>query len=174
MNPGNISLWAWRFIIALLIQVLIMKSLMMPGDTEHYFQFFFFPVSIFFLPATTARWLVILLSFVFGLVVDLFYDTPGVFAGSLMIAAYLRPFALSVLEPSSGIKIGKEGASYRVGFFPLVLYSSILMLIFCFSYFTLEVFTFYYIGEIFIKSVLSFLVSSLVVVAFLFIFNPKL
>jgi hypothetical protein len=174
MNPGNISLWAWRFVIALLIQVLIMKSLRIPGDSNHYFQFFFFPVSIFFLPANTQRWLVILLSFAFGLLVDLFYDTPGVFVGSLLIAGYLRPFALSVLEPSSGVKLGKEGASYRVGFSLMVLYSSLLMLIFCFSYFILEIFTFYYIGEILIKSILSFFASSLVVIAFLFIFNPKL
>lgn len=174
ISTNNVLKWVLRIIMLVLVQVLILKKVHLPWDKSQYGQFFLYPVIIIFLPAATSRPFSLLLAFVVGLTVDMFYNSPGVHTGSLVLMAYLKPYAFSLLEPRLGIKIGQESASYSFGFAWLFVYTSILIFAFCLSYFILEIFTAYYLVDILLKTVLSFILSLILISFYIVIFNPKI
>lgn len=174
ISTNKIIVWTIRIIILILFQVLILKKVQIPWDKDNYGHIFIYPLIIIFLPALTSRPFTLLLAFLIGLIVDMFYNSPGVHTGSLVLMAYLKPYAFSLLEPRLGIKIGQESAGYSFGFTWLFIYTSILIFVFCLSYFILEVFTAYYIITILVKTMVSFILSVILISFYIIIFNPKL
>ncbi len=174
ISINNILNWILRIVILILIQVLILKKVHLPWDNNQYGQFFLYPVIIIFLPAATSRPFTLLLAFIIGLIVDIFYNSPGVHTGSLVLMSYIKPYAFSLLEPRLGIKIGQESASYSFGFAWLFIYTSILIFAFCLSYFILEIFTAYYFVDILLKTFISFILSLILMSFYIIIFNPKI
>ena len=55
----------------------------------------------------------------------------------------------------------------------LMIYTSVSIFIFCFLYFVGEIFTFVFIGQILLRTLVTFCLSMLVVMAYHFLFNPK-
>lgn len=166
--------WTVRIIILILVQVLILKKVHLPWDKDNYVQVFIYPVIIMFLPALTSKPLTLIIAFFTGLTVDMFYNSPGVHTGALVLMAYLKPYAFSLLEPRLGIKIGQESAGYSFGFAWMFVYTSILIFVFCLSYFVLEIFTTYYFITILIKTIFSFISSLILISFYIIIFNPKI
>lgn len=171
---NNLRIGFVRIFLILTIQVLVIKNIKLPWNDDGYGLFLFFPAAIIFLPSQLSRPLTILIAFFVGLLVDIFYDSPGVCAGSLVIMAYVRPIAFDLIEPRLGVKQGQESAGYNFGFISLLTYSSILLLIFCFFYFSFEYFTLYYIVDILIKTVYSFFLSIILITLYIVIFRPKI
>jgi hypothetical protein len=163
-----------RIVLILVFQVLVVKNMVLPMDHEGLGRFLFFPAAIIFLPSQLTKPIVLIIAFIVGLIVDMFYDTPGICAGSLVILAYIRPLAFEIIEPRLGVKLGQESAGYNFGFASLLIYSSMLMLIFCFTYYFFEYFTLYYIFDILIKAVYSFFLSMVLIIIYIIIFRPKI
>ena len=120
-----------------------------------------------------SRHYVIILGFFLGLLIDLFYDTIGVHAFALTGMAYARGLLLQWLEPRGGYQLAMSPTNHAMGVNWLMIYTSVSIFIFCFLYFVGEIFTFVFIGQILLRTLVTFCLSMLVVMAYHFLFNPK-
>jgi len=174
MNSRDSLAHILRALIILLVQVLILKRIGL--STTWWWQhghIFIYPIIILLLPFRLSRHYVILLGFVIGLVIDIFYDTVGVHAFALTGMAYARGILLSWLEPRGGYQLVMSPTNSSMGINWLMTYTAISLFIFCLLYFIGEIFTFVYLGQILLKTLITFLMSILTVMAYHMLFNPK-
>ena len=163
----------FRFIGLLLLQALILKRISIGWEGYLYINILLYPLFILLLPFKTPAPLVIFLGFILGLAVDLFYSSPGIHASALVFTSFLRGIVLDQMEPRGGYNLTFSPTKERMGFNWFMRYSSILMLLHLFFYFSVEVFTFVYIFSILLKTFFSFIFSMLFVIIVMFLFNPK-
>lgn len=159
-----------RFILFIGLQVLVFKRIQIPDFTL--LHIIFYPLAILLLPFKTHRAAVLFIGFFTGLIVDLFYDSPGInaFCGTLL--AYLRPYLHKSLEPRGGYAVNSSPTLNSLGNTWILTYTAIGMGIYILFYFSLHAFTFYFIFSILLKSIISFIVSMIVVWVYIFVFNP--
>ena len=162
-----------RFLILAIIQVLILKYINIGWDGEIYIKLFIYPVFVMLIPIKIPRALVILLAFVFGLFVDMFYDSLGLHTIGLVFIAWFRTILLKILEPIEGYKIDSSLTMKNFGFTWFLSYSGVLLFINVFIYFLFEAFAFEYFPEIIIKSILSFILSEVLIILYMVILNPR-
>ncbi|MCB0685547.1 MAG: hypothetical protein KDC53_03450 [Saprospiraceae bacterium] len=170
---GQIARISFRFILLLLIQGLILHRVNLGGEDFNYVQIFVYPFFIMLLPVQTGRILLILLAFLIGISVDIFYDSPGLHASASVFTAFIRPFVLSAVEPRGGYKINSVPTKNQFGFNWFVRYISILLILHLFWYFSLEVFQISRILIVILKTIASFIASILFIGLYVVIFNPK-
>jgi hypothetical protein len=116
--------------------------------------------------------LLILMSFLYGLTVDMIYNTTGLFASAAVFIAAIRPFILNFIEPRGGYENGSTLSKHQLGFTWFVQYSVLMIFFHTLWVVTLEelnIFSLLWIFRLIIIFVLSLLVSLL----YQFIFNPK-
>lgn len=164
---------AMRFIVLFLIQVLVLERIDLGLGNFLSPDFFIYPLYIMLLPFRTPRWLLLISSFILGLGVDLFYDSPGVHASASVFTAYFREFVLGWLKPKGGYNIDFSPTRKRFGNYWFYLYSSILLLIHIFFYFGVDAFFAINIGDIVKKISLGYLYSILFIFITMYIFNPE-
>jgi hypothetical protein len=132
-----------------------------------------YPLFILLLPLKVARSLQIFLAFVMGLLIDIFYDTPGLHASALLVTAFLKKYVLKFLEPVDGYSTDASPTIRRYGFNWFLIYSSLLMFIHLLVFFSVEAFSFVYIFEILLKTIFSFIFSQILIILYVLILNPK-
>lgn len=154
-------------------QIWIFKQASFPIGNISNVHFLIYPMAILLLPVKTTRSLLLIIAFVFGICLDMFYDSPGIHAAALVFTAYIRNIVIALLEPFSGYNIDDVPTIKQLGFSWFISYISILLLLHFFVYFSIEAFSFVYIFEIFLSSVFSFICSFIVVMIIQFIFNTK-
>jgi hypothetical protein len=163
-----------RAIIVLLIQILVLKRIGLSSQWWwQHGQIFLYPIIILLVPFRVTRHYVLILGFVIGLIIDMFYDTVGVHAFALTGMAYARGILLAWLEPRGGYQLTMSPTNHAMGINWLMTYTSVSMFIFCFLYFIGEIFTFVYLGQILLKTLITFFMSMLMVMGYHFLFNPK-
>lgn len=161
-----------RFVGLLLLQGLVFKNIGVGWESFPYLHIIVFPVFILLLPLRTPKTLVIFLAFVLGLSVDFLYDTLGVHASAAVFTGFIRSFLLRVFEPRGGYNMTYSPTIARMGLGWFVQYAAILMFAHIFFYFSVEAFTFVYIADILIKTIVSFLASMVFVMIFQLLLNP--
>lgn len=161
---------ALRFIGLLILQVVVLKNVSFGGT---YISVLLYPVFIMLLPVRIPHGLLVLLGFFLGIFLDVFYDSLGVHASASVFTAFIRPYVLAALEPRGGYGVNHSPTKARFGFNFFFTYACILMLIHLFVYFSMEIFTPVYLGEIFLRTVFSFLVSMIFVIIYQFLLNPR-
>lgn len=164
--PRNII----RFIVLVLLQVLVFQRI---DFNWEYVSILIYPLFILMLPLQTSRLLLIILGFVLGMTIDLFYQSPGVHASASVFTAYIRPFVLKILEPANGYPANAAPSKFHLGANWFFLYAGILLFTHSFFYFSVEVFTYVYFLEILLKTLVCFVISYLLVVIHQFLINPK-
>lgn len=162
-----------RAIAILALQVLVFKQLSLQFGNFAYIHFFIYPLIIFLLPFKFPKPLILLIAFFIGAIIDLFYDSPGVHAGALVFTAYMRGFVSNFLEPFEGYNVNDNPSPRNLGIQWFFLYSSILLGLHMFFYFSLEYFSFVFYFDILMNSVFSFIASYIVIILFVLIFKPK-
>jgi hypothetical protein len=125
------------------------------------------------LPVQTGRMLLIILGFILGISIDIFYDSPGLHASASVFTAFIRPYILSAIEPRGGYKINSVPNRDQFGLNWFARYVSILLALHLFWYFTIEVFQISQIFQILLKTMSSFIASILFISLYIIIFNPK-
>lgn len=172
MNSSLLFPNIWRFIILVLVQSLVLKQV--AGNVGEYFSLFLYPLIILLLPIQMAGPVVILIAFFTGLTVDIFYTTPGIHAAASVFSGYLRFFLLKIFEPRGGYT-SKEFVIAPVYFgIPWFLqFAGIFYALHLFFYFSVDAFTFVYIGSIALKTVISWCLSMILVFFYALLFNPK-
>lgn len=162
-----------RISFLLLAQVLVFKHITFSMGGVAYVHFIIYPLAILMIPVGVPKPLVLITAFFSGIIVDMFYDSPGVHAAALVFTAYFRSLLLAFLEPYEGYKPDDVPSIYNFGFGWFVSYMSLALLVHIFTYFNIEAFSLVYFFEIFLNSIFSFFVSFLVVMTIHLIFRSK-
>lgn len=162
----------FRFLGLVLVQVLIFKKIVIGGDSFNYVSLFIYPLFLILLPLRTPHAVLVLLGFLIGIVVDAFYDSYGVHASAGVFIGFIRPFVLSIIAPKGGYVQNSSPTKRRLGTNWFLGYSSIILFAHLFFYFSVEAFTFYYIVDIILKTIFSFLFSIIIIMLYQFIFDP--
>ena len=130
-----------RFIVLGLLQVIILKDLdLTPGNFD-FIHLIVYPLAIMLLPLKTPRVLIILLGFVYGLSIDIFYDSLGVHASAATFMAFSRKIVLKFLEPYGGYTTDQIPTLRNMGIYWFFIYSGILMAIHLLFYFSMDAFS---------------------------------
>ncbi|MBK9271102.1 MAG: hypothetical protein IPM48_05865 [Saprospiraceae bacterium] len=162
-----------RIVLFVLLQVLLLKDIQIMTGSVQYLYLMVYPLSIIMLPLAMPQFFLLLTAFGLGFFVDLFYQSVGVHASACLWLAAARPFILRYLEPKSGYSTGLILSGGSLGIFWFLQYISICLLVFFFSYFCMEMFSFVYLGTILIKTIVSLFVSGMIIFLIQIIWNPK-
>lgn len=163
----------FRFLVLLLVQTLILRRVTFDWGNFGFVHILIYPLFILMLPIKTPKSLVLILAFLMGLGVDIFYDSLGVHASALIFTAYLRTFIMKILEPYGGYNVEDSPTIRNFGAGWFFTYSAILMFIHVFIYFCVEAFSFVYIFEIMMNTIFSFAISIGIIFIMQSILRPK-
>lgn len=147
------------FILLLLLQVLLFNNIQFSGYVNPYIYIMF----ILLLPFEIPAWLLLIISFFTGLIIDLFSGTPGMHTSATVLAGFVRPFILRVISPRDGYEGGADPSMSVYGVRWFLIYASLIILIHHTALFYLEVFRF----TDFFRTLLRVLLSSLFSVTFI-------
>lgn len=172
MNSTTVVIHAFRLVLLWAMQVFILKSIALGWKGNVYLYVVLYPLFIILLPLRTPRALSLILAFILGLAIDVFYDSPGLHAGASVFTAYLRPFVLGWLEPREGYNVNHSPTKARLGFDWFWRYAAIMLAAHLFFYFSLMEFSPVYFLSILLKTLFSFATSYVFLLMVVFIFNP--
>ena len=88
------------------------------------------------IPRGYPRWATLLWCFTLGLAVDLFSDTPGAAAGAMTFVALLQPYVLELFIPR------EAPANMEISIKQMGSTATFLILVYCLTFFSLEMFSF--------------------------------
>lgn len=160
MNKDVIK-FAALFIIMLLVQVLICNHIAICNMAVPIIFIYF----IIRLPISLGKGLLFTLSFIMGLMVDIFADTLGVNALSCTLLAGLKSpvFYAYVAKDDKNKSITPSASTLGIGTYCKYLVTMVCL--YCFMVFTIEYFNFAEIKEIVIMSAASSLLTFLMLLA---------
>ena len=170
---SNILTHSIRFVLLLIVQVMVLKQVSFDTQVLKYVEVLVYPLFLMLLPVRISHPLLIFIGFILGIVIDIFYGTPGVHASACVFTGFIRPFLLSTLRPREGYATHDSPTPHHLGRRWFLLYSGILLFAHLFFYFSVVVFTFYYLGEILLRTFSSFIISFLLIQIMVLLFNPR-
>ncbi|MCU0469990.1 MAG: hypothetical protein MUF58_15450 [Arcicella sp.] len=134
MTQKNLISQVLVFGFYLLLQIFFVRQLVL----FNYAFCFVYIASITLLPFETNRITLILLGFLSGLTVDVFYNTIGANAAAMTLIAYLRPSIISLLTPQRGYDERQTLSLNSMGLTWFITYTATLTVIHHFVLFLLE------------------------------------
>jgi len=148
-----------RFALFILFQVFILNEV--PPLHQFIIPYIYF-LYILWLPFNTNRFLLLLISFAFGLTLDYFTGSGGLHAAPCVLIAYLRPFLLNLLIPQDTTEHSYLEPSIKsMGWAPYSLYVALLTFIHHFLLVLIEWLQFgnfvYFIGKVAATTAISLL-----------------
>lgn len=164
---NTIIIYTFRFFLFLVMQIFVFDHL----ELGFGIYFLIYPLFIMTLPFETSLFLLLIISFVFGSLLDIFSNTYGIHTSSLLLFAYLRPLIFKLMIPNESNDPGKTPSIYSLGHFWFFATFGILLGIYLFYFFLLESFSYHNLFYIIQKTVMSFLfiyVSSILVQLLMF------
>ena len=90
----------------------------------------------------TPKWMILLWSFALGLAIDVFSNTPGLASGSMTLIAAIQPYLLELFVPRDSAD-NMEVSISTLGIDKFIVFSSVLLVVYCLVFFALEAFSFY-------------------------------
>jgi rod shape-determining protein MreD len=139
------------FILIMLLQVLLFNNIQFSGYVNPYIYILF----ILLLPVEIPSWLLLLLSFATGLVMDIFSGSPGMHTSATVLAGFIRPYVLRLTSPRDGYESGSEPSMLAYGFNWFFTYALIIILVHHTALFYLEVFRLAEFFRTFIRVIFS-------------------
>jgi rod shape-determining protein MreD len=140
-----------RFFALIFVQVFLLKNITLYNLSIPYLYILF----ILLLPFETPNILLFALSFILGLTIDAFYDTPGLHAAACVLLAFVRILFISITVQKEGFDNDPEPTLSIMGFRWFFTYALILTLFHHFFLFNLEVFRLSEIQYTFTRFILS-------------------
>jgi hypothetical protein len=122
------------FFVYVLVQVIVLKNLVL-FDSAFCFLYVAF---ILLLPFELSATLIILVGFIAGFTIDIFYSSMGLHAFATVLMSYLRNYWLSVITPQSGYDVGNSPTIATNGVQWFLVYAIPLVFIHHFVLFFLE------------------------------------
>ena len=147
------------FILLILLQILLFNNIQFSGYINPYVYLMF----ILLLPVEIPSWLLLLLSFLTGLTMDFYSDSPGIHCSATVLTGFLRPYILRIISPRDGYEHNSVPSMLIYGFRWFLIYTLLMVLVHHTALFYLEVFRF----TDFFRTILRVLLSSLFTVTFI-------
>ena len=147
------------FIVLMVLQVVLFDNIQFSGYINPYAYILF----ILLLPVEIPAWLLLILSFFTGLLMDFILGCPGMHAFSTVLAGFVRPYVLRAVSPRDGYEAHATPSMLNYGFPWFLTYTLIIVLVHHTSLFYLEVFRF----TEFFRTLLRVLLSSLFSITFI-------
>ena len=163
MTGGAILNGLLRFVLLLIVQVFLFNQVHWGWGGKNYLFILVYPLFVALLPLRAPRPLVIFLGFLLGLSVDFFSESLGIHAGALTLTAYARPLLLKLAEPRDGYNIKAAPSVHDLGRGWMLRYLALILAVHLLAFFALQTFSVYFLGEIVLKSLVSFPASLVVV-----------
>ena len=158
-----------RFAVLIFIQAFLLKNI-------GYYNLavpFLYILFILLLPFVISNFLLFLLSFLTGLTVDIFYDTPGINAAACTVLALVRVLFISITVQRQGFENEPEPRLGIMGFRWFFFYSVLLTLFHHITLFLLETFSFSSLNYTLVRVVLSTVLTVFLILVAEFIFFRK-
>lgn len=146
-------------VVLILLQILVLNNIQFSGYVNPYVYI----MIILLLPSLTQSWLVLLIAFFTGLVIDLFSGSPGMHASATLLAGFARPLVLRLIAPRDGYDPGSSLSMASYGLRWFVTYATAIVLIHHTALFFIEVFRF----ADFFRTILRIILSSVFTLAFI-------
>ena len=159
-----------RFLFIVLLQVLILSKI---EFTPLLLTPYIYPLFILLLPFEISNSVVLIFSLAAGLSVDIFYDTGGAHASSLIFMGFARKFMLRVISPRDGYEIGIYPRIYYMGFTWFAKYTLIMVFIHHSIYFLIEIFSFAQYFDSILRIIFTTILSSFLIILSQFIVFRK-
>ncbi|MFO7619954.1 MAG: rod shape-determining protein MreD [Bacteroidales bacterium] len=147
------------FIALILLQLLVMNNIQFSGYVNPYI----YVMIILLIPVEISAWLLLIIAFLTGLLIDIFSGSPGMHASATVLAGFVRPFVLRIISPRDGYESGATPSMLTYGFRWYLLYTVIIIVVHHTALFYLEVFRF----ADFFRTLTRVLLSSLFSVTFI-------
>lgn len=121
-------------------------------------------VFLLYFPWHTSRVGILFWSFVLGFIIDFFTNTPGVAAGSMVLAAMIQPVLLNAMVPKDSVE--DMAPTYKsMGRWNHVRHVMLVILIQQVAFFLLERFSFFQWKELLLSFLGSYLLTLILVLA---------
>ncbi|GEO05333.1 rod shape-determining protein MreD [Adhaeribacter aerolatus] len=150
----------FQFFIFMAVQILLVRNVVLFNTAFCYIYIAF----LLFLPIQMPRVALLLMAFLTGLTVDIFYDTVGINAAACVLLAFLRPYVLLVLTPRDDYEKNDTINLHVMGWRWFTVYALFLVFIHHLALFFLELGSFREVGFTMAKVVLSTLLTYLVLI----------
>jgi rod shape-determining protein MreD len=153
---NRILRYAMIFALLTLLQLGLFNNIQFSGYVNPYVYIMF----IMLLPVETAAWLLLIISFLTGLLIDLFMSTPGMHTSATVLAGFIRPYVLRLISPREGYEASSEPSMLLYGFRWYLFYTLIIVFVHHLLLFYLEVFRLTDFLTTFLRVILSSLFTS--------------
>jgi rod shape-determining protein MreD len=148
---------------------MVLNNIQFSGYINPYMYILF----ILLLPFETPGWLVLIFAFFLGLSIDKFSGTIGMHASASVFMAFIRPFVLQLIAPRDGYETGKLPRIYYYGIGWFLKYAFSLILLHHLFLFTIEVFNFNSYYLVLVRTILSTIFTTLLVIVSQYIIFRK-
>ncbi|MHA7131294.1 rod shape-determining protein MreD [Algoriphagus namhaensis] len=134
MNFREIISAGIQFLLLLAVQILLLKNLALFGLAFC----FIYLMGVLLLPISTRTIPLMLIAFLMGITVDIFYDTLGMHTAAITAMSFVRNSWLKVISPSGGYDEGEIPSlqAQSTGWF--VTYAFPLFFFFSFIFFSID------------------------------------
>jgi rod shape-determining protein MreD len=153
------------FVVLVLVQVLILNNIQLSGLINPYIYVLF----VLLLPINIQGYFLLGFSFLIGISIDIFSNTPGIHAGATVLLAYLRPGIARFVSTRELAEKGATPTMTQLGVANFIRYTVIAVLIHHLFLFIAETFSF---GDFFatlFRWILSSFFSIVIILASQFI-----
>ena len=155
-----------RFLLLVFAQGLILKNV----EPGYFINPFLYVLFLIQLPFETPPWLVLIISFVLGLCIDIFYGTFGMHMAACTFTGWLRPRLLRMMAPREGYDFGMRPTMQDMGTTWFLTFAAIVIFIHHFFLFYIEIFSFREFFSTFLRVLISSIATLLLVVVTQFLF----
>jgi len=153
------------FVLLIALQLLIFNNIEFSG----YVNPFVYLMFILILPVSIPSWILLVLSFFTGFVIDLFSGTLGVHAFATVLAGFVRPWVLSLNVTAEAAETEMSPSSYRSGLRWFLIYTVTIVFVHHLALFFVEIFSLRHFLHTVLRVLLSTAVTSFFIVLFDFI-----
>ncbi|HEX6427713.1 MAG TPA: rod shape-determining protein MreD [Niastella sp.] len=116
-----------RFVLFILVQYYVLFQI---RPLHQFVVPYIYYLYVLWLPFSMGRMSLLLVSFLFGLTLDYFTQTPGLHAAACTMIAYLRGFVVNILIPQEGAEQNyKSPSPVSMGWAPYAVYVLVLTLL---------------------------------------------
>ena len=169
MKRLSVAYYILLAIVLILMQVTILSNVALWGVATPFLFLYF----IMKLPVSMSPNKVMTIAFLVGLTIDIFFSTPGVYALSSVITAFMRkPYITLVLQHEDDY-----GTMYpstkSLGLAPFTVYALITSFTFCLAVFIIQSFSLYNTLYLILKIVTSTIFTYAIVMAAEYILKDK-
>ncbi len=151
--------YSLMFVSLVLVQVLIFNQVQFGGFFNPYVYILF----VILLPLSAPRYLVLILAFALGFIIDVFSNSLGVHSAATVFIAYMKPLVIRVISNREDDKSDYPGL-HQNKLMWFVSYVTIMVLLHHLLLFYLEVYTFANFLNTLVRVILSSVFSIIVIV----------